>query len=56
MDTNQKDIQLDINQGKTNLKEYSSPTVSDYGKMSELTKAISGSVGCDGAYPSYTAS
>ena len=39
------------------LKQYQSPNLTDYGKMSELTQADPGpGVGCDGAYPSYTAS
>jgi len=41
---------------EVNLKAYQSPNLTDYGKMSELTQALSGTVGCDGAYPSYTAS
>ena len=37
-------------------QDYAAPHLSDYGPISELTKAISGDTGCDGAYPSYTAS
>ena len=37
------------------LKEYSAPTLSDFGKMSELTEALSGpGTGDDGGFPSYT--
>jgi hypothetical protein len=39
------------------LKQYQPPNFADYGKMSELTQADPGpGVGCDGTYPSYTAS
>jgi len=37
-------------------ENYHAPHVQSYGPVSELTEAISGSTGCDGAYPSYTAS
>jgi len=37
------------------LKEYSAPTLNDYGKMSELTEALSGpGTGDDGTFPSYS--
>lgn len=36
--------------------EYKAPHLSDYGAVSDLTKTISGDTGCDGGYPSYTAS
>lgn len=36
--------------------QYGAPHLSDFGPISELTKAISGDTGDDGAYPSYTAS
>lgn len=38
------------------LKQYQPPNLTDYGKMSELTQAMMGDTGCDGSYPSYTAS
>ena len=42
----------------SNKKEYQSPTITDYGKMSELTQTIIGSTGDDGGMTpsSYTAS
>jgi hypothetical protein len=39
------------------LKQYRSPNLTDYGKMSELTQAGTAplTVGDDGTYPSFTA-
>lgn len=39
-------------------KAYHQPTLTDYGKMSELTQTTTGDTGCDGAGTpsSYTAS
>ncbi|MBL4672747.1 MAG: hypothetical protein JKX81_10855 [Arenicella sp.] len=43
---------------ETELKQYQSPNLTDYGKMSELTQAGGPplNTGCDGTYPSFTAS
>lgn len=40
----------------TDLQQYQSPTLTDYGKMSELTQALPapGAGSSDGTYPSYT--
>lgn len=38
----------------TTKKSYQAPELTDYGKMSELTTALPGNIGCDGSYPSYT--
>jgi len=54
MDT--KPDQHKVEPQETTLKQYQSPTLTDYGKMSELTQAMMGDTGCDGSYPSYTAS
>ena len=60
--TNINDMLLDSTVMNTNntelntkeLKEYSAPTLNDYGKMSELTEALEGpGTGDDGAFPSY---
>lgn len=39
----------------TKLQQYQSPTLTDYGKMSELTQALpTPGIGDDGTYPSYS--
>jgi len=55
MNTNK--TKLNNGEKQVDLKDYSTPKLSDYGKMSELTEALAGpGTGCDGAYPSYLTS